>query len=107
MKKVMQRALLSVHVEFGKKLGFVTAVSRVSTEFRRHGIPAVFFYFRLFRIPCGIGCNSAGIPPNSVTHNFVKFRGISRNSVTFFMYGIPYISKETHKKLGKSSVGKP
>jgi hypothetical protein len=28
----------------------------------------------------------------------VKFRGISRNSVTFFMYGIPYISKKTHLK---------
>ncbi len=28
---------------------------RVSTAFRRHGIPSVFFYFCLFRIPCGIG----------------------------------------------------
>jgi hypothetical protein len=32
----------------------------VDTEFRRHGIPSTrnsvcFFYFRLFRIPCGIG----------------------------------------------------
>ncbi len=31
-------------------------------------------------------------------YNSVKFRGISRNSVTFFMYGIPYIFKKTHLK---------
>jgi hypothetical protein len=87
--------------------------ARVSTEFRRHGIPSVFFtsvssVFRaelaaipaeFRRIPCGIVCNSGGIPPNSMSYNSVKFRGISWNSVTFFMYGIPYISKETHIKV--------
>ena len=46
-----------------------------------------------------IGCNSGGIPPNSVTYNSMKFRWISRNSVTFFMYVIPYISKEAQIKI--------
>ncbi len=69
---------------------------RVSTKFRRHGILSVFL---LPSIPCRIGCNSGGIPLNSMLYNSVKFCGISRNSVTFFMYGIPYISKETHIKV--------
>jgi hypothetical protein len=60
----------------------------------------LYFYFRLFRIPCGIGCNSGGIPPNSVSYNSVKFRGISRNSVTFFMYRFRIrISPKRHIKV--------
>jgi hypothetical protein len=39
---------------------------------------------------------------NSVSYNSVKFRGISQNYVTFYMYGIPYISKKT--KIKVSSV---
>jgi hypothetical protein len=63
--------------------------SRVSTEFRQHGIPSVFFtsVYSVFRAE--LAKNSDGIPPNSVTYNSVKFRGISRY---FFKYGIPYIS---------------
>ncbi len=72
-----------------------------------HGIPPTrnsvgFFYFRLFRIPCGSGCNSVGIPPNSVTYNSVKFRGISRNSVTFSCTGFRISPKRHIKKLTKA-----
>jgi hypothetical protein len=73
----------------------VPIVFRVSTDFRRHGIPSVFL---LPSILYSVR-NWLKFWRNSAEFRDVQFRGISRNSVTFFMYGIPYISKKTHIKV--------
>jgi hypothetical protein len=65
----------------------------VDTEFRLFFFTSVYSVFR---------AELAKIPLNSVSYNSMKFRGISRNSVTFFMYGILYISNDTHVKVSSN-----
>ncbi len=68
-------------------------VFRVSTEFRRHGIPSVFL---LPSIPYSVR-NWLKFCRYSVSFNSLKFRGISRNSVTFscteFRISLPILDR--------------